>query len=106
MILTLTIIWVFVFGKYKNSPDSGIYYLSRAIEINDKSPNVNPNICDTYNNLGTWLFMKKDFNAAKDYYLKAVNMKPDNPLFITNLGFVYRELGDVNKAQECLSNGR
>jgi protein O-mannosyl-transferase len=91
----------YIYGKYKNNPDSGIYYLSKAIEINDRMRLNSPNISDTYNNLGTWLYMKRDFNKAKEYFIKAIDLKPDIPLFNNNLGLAYNELGDISKAKEC-----
>jgi tetratricopeptide (TPR) repeat protein len=90
----------YLYGKFKNNLDSGIYYMNKAIRINNSSPNLNPNIADTYNNLGTWLYMKGDFANAKEYYIKAMDIKPDNPLFVTNLGITYKALGQLDKANE------
>ena len=86
----------YLFGKYKNNLDSGIYFLSRAELIYNKNLDNNPNICDTYNNLGTWLYLKHDLLKAKDYYIKAINIKPDNTLFQNNMAIVERELQNVH----------
>ena len=58
----------------------------------------NKNIA-AYNNLGNVFKTLKKFDDAKENYLKAIKVKPDFINAITNLGNLYFELNDYQKAQ-------
>lgn len=52
-----------------------------------------------YNNLGIVAWYQRDLPAAKDAFLKAVEIRPAYPEGNNNLGAVYFEMGDPQKAQ-------
>lgn len=82
-------------GKIKQST----YYYRRAIALDDTfSP--------SYYNLGYNLeVFEKDFEGARDMYLKAILYDPKNHKAFSNLGGLYmNELDDKDKAHEYLKN--
>jgi tetratricopeptide (TPR) repeat protein len=57
-----------------------------------------------YTALGDTCYMKKDFDASKNYLFDAVNCPKgiENPFIMLRLGESLFELGEVNKAKEYL----
>jgi tetratricopeptide (TPR) repeat protein len=79
-------------GRY----DEALAYLRRA-QI------LRPNAADVMNNLGNVLLMKGDLDGAKDAYLKATELAPDNALMQWNLSQVSTrraQLGSKEAAED------
>ena len=53
-----------------------------------------------YNNLGLICQIQKDFICAKNWYEKALGTNPYNPVAHYNLGGLYDDLGDFNRASD------
>ena len=54
------------------------------------------------NNLGFLEMHDRNFEAAKDYFRKAIEVSPDYPLPYANLGFILTVEGDYEEAEEIL----
>ena len=54
-----------------------------------------------WNNLGVYLQADGDWAAARDAYLKVLELHSHNSGALHNLGFVYEQLGDVKKAEDA-----
>ena len=91
----------YLYGEYKKNYDKGIEHQERAIDIYNKIMMKGIDISYSYNLLATCWYMKKDYQKAKEYFLKAVELKPDYPLFISNLGLAYQQIGDKKNAEDC-----
>ena len=75
----------------------------KAIKFYDKAIKLNPNLADVYIRLGAvYLYDKQDYNNAIKCYKKAIELNPDQIDLYYTLGEVYFELGDKDKAIECL----
>lgn len=62
-----------------------------------------PNQPDVLNYLGySWIEQRINLEKAKNYIIKAVNLKPRDPYIVDSLGWAYFRLNDYNKAVEEL----
>lgn len=47
-----------------------------------------------------------DYDRAKEHYLKAIKLNPQDAYAYNRLGFVYEQAGDNDRALECYLNAR
>ena len=71
-----------------------------VIDKSNKLLNKNYNLPIIYNLLGTANFLLKDFQIAIKYYLKGINLEPNNEEIIRNLGKCYLSLKNYKEARE------
>lgn len=76
--------------EYINQVEEGVIsmYESKA------RPGTDMQLCD----LGYRRLQAKDYDKAKEYYEKALAVNPDNPYAILNMGVIYQEKGEIDKA--------
>jgi signal peptidase I len=55
-----------------------------------------------FNELGGIYFQKKDYEKARMYYQNALDIEPENPYALHNMGYAYWNTGDTKKAEEYL----
>jgi tetratricopeptide (TPR) repeat protein len=60
----------------------------------------NPYTWQGHNHLGAWLYMGHDIKGAFPHFLKATQLKPENPESHNNLGLAYAYFGEMDKAIE------
>jgi len=60
----------------------------------------NPNTWQGNNHLGAALYMRQDIKDAFKYFLRATELKPENPESHNNLGLAYSYFGMMDKAIE------
>ena len=61
-----------------------------------------PNFSQAYLNLSDLYFENKKSLKAKEIALKGLNVSPKNPEILANLGFICRNLGEINEAKQYL----
>lgn len=62
---------------------------------------LQPNLLSAKNMLGLSLLMDGQYDAALRQFKELVNKAPNNSIFLTGLGFVYRKLSDFSNAINC-----
>jgi len=76
----------------------------RALKIFETNTKKYQNqISSTYNNIGNIYRLNNEFENAIDYYNKSLDLKIEKNLSyttLTNLGFCYQNIGNINKAEE------
>ncbi len=81
-----------------------IYYSNKmydkALEVYDKSVNVNPGYASGYNGIGLVYNGKGEWDSAISQFLKAVKHNPDFASGYNNLGISYFRKGMVNESLE------
>jgi len=60
----------------------------------------NPFSWQAHNHLGAWLYMQGNWRGAAPHFLKATQLKPENPESHNNLGLTYSQNGEMDKAIE------
>ena len=65
---------------------------------------LSPNYLSAIFNLATLYAQSKKFNLAKEMFLKANNIKPQDPNINLNLGNIFFETGDFEKAISFFEN--
>ena len=61
-----------------------------------------PNFSQAYLNLSDLYFENKKSIKAKEIALKGLNVSPKSPEILSNLGFICRNLGEINEAKQYL----
>jgi TPR repeat protein len=79
------------YGQYRADPDRAMYFLERAVRINDRAT-------DGYNNLGIAYGMKGDQAKAVEMFSMAHRVDPANAEALYNLGAAYKRGGDWKNA--------
>lgn len=72
-----------------------------AIAAYQQAISFNPQMIESYNNLGNLLEHLTRYEKALEIYQKAVEIAPQNALLYRNLGVVYEKLGKVSDAMEA-----
>lgn len=78
---------------YYGDDERAIFYLKRAIEL-DK------NFAPAYENLGLKYRSLQNFEEAEKNFLRYAELLPDNPNSLQQLGTLYRDEGNFDKALE------
>ncbi len=68
----------------------------------DRVRKVNPNFAGLPNTIGQWLAAARQFEQAEKYYRQAIALAPEQSGPLTNLGLLYMQTGDEDKAEEIL----
>jgi len=63
---------------------------------------VNPNYAGLPNTIGQWLAAGRQFNQAEGYYRRAIELAPELAGPVTNLGCLYMQTGQEDKARTTL----
>ena len=50
--------------------------------------------------LGTLNLQKKNYKISEDYFLKSLELKPEDPVTLNNLGILNRNLDNIDKSIE------
>ena len=66
-------------------------------EVLKKNPNHFQSICF----LGTLSIQTKNFEKGKQLFYKAIEIQPNNANVHNNLGTIFKELGEFQKATSC-----
>ncbi|MDR1602499.1 MAG: tetratricopeptide repeat protein [Tannerella sp.] len=77
-----------------NRNEKAIQYLNTAIALDPNNP-------DLYQAMGSVFESEKNYDKAEENYLKAVELAPENPMALSNIGRVYynqgvAKLGEAN----------
>ena len=70
-------------------------YIATAAKVNDKYAGM-PNM------IGQWLAAGRQFKQAETHYLKAIELAPELAGPVTNLGLLYMQTGEEDKALKTL----
>jgi len=68
----------------------------------DKVEKISPGNADVHNTIGVWLAAGRQFEAAEKYYRRAMELAPEQAEPVTNLGLLYMQTGEEDKARETL----
>lgn len=82
-----------VYARHKNDVDTALIFLNKAIEINPKDHLA-------INNVGGLLLQAHKLELAKEYFNKALAIKPSFTKSIHGLGIVYEQLSDFSTSFE------
>ncbi|NEQ39464.1 MAG: tetratricopeptide repeat protein [Okeania sp. SIO3I5] len=66
-----------------------------------KAINQQPNLAESYANLGSIYAQQKQWQLAIECYQEAISIKPNFPGFYRNLGKIWQQLGKVELARDC-----
>lgn len=72
--------------------------LDKAAKIYAKILRSVPNHADTHHLVGLIAYQRKQYHVAEKHIIKAIKQQPQNPNFHGNLGIVYKDLGEPEKA--------
>ena len=112
----------YVYGKELNVLDSSIVYLENALSLallkNDLLENHNSDLkpkdantiraelFQTYKDLGVAYGMNGNYEKALETMLTAEKMNPSDKQLMTNIAQTYRQLGNIEKANEYFQKAR
>jgi len=82
--------------KIENTAANGIYHRNYSYYLETSPFEGIASFCF---NLGAAHYQKKEYDLALPYYLKAIEINPQNAYFHYNLGAVYQELKQYDKAK-------
>ena len=88
-----------IYGKYFNRLDSSIFYLEKSIA-------ANPDIQESYENLGTAYGMNLNLPAAINILNEGIKRFPNDSKLYYNLGVSYQIGGNKIKADECMAKAK
>jgi len=63
---------------------------------------INPKYAGMHNTIGDWLAAGRQFKQAEQHYLKAIELAPELAGPVTDLGLLYMQTGEEDKAFETL----
>ena len=67
---------------------------------------INPRCEELPNTIGQWLAASRQFKEAEKYYRRAMQLAPEQAGPVTNLGKLYMQTGDEDKAYTVLEKAR
>ncbi len=88
-----------IYGKYFNKLDSSVFYLEKSIK-------ANPDIAESYENLGTAYGMQNNLSAAINILNEGLKRFPNDSKLYYNLGVSYQISGNAAKAKECMDKSK
>ena len=63
---------------------------------------IDPNNADLHSTIGQWLVSGRQFDQAEKYYLRAIELAPEQAGPVANLGELYMQTGQEKKALDVL----
>lgn len=78
----------------------------KAKPIIDKVLAINPKCAAMYNTIGEWLAAGRQYKEAEAWYQKAIDACPELAEPRANLGLLYMQVGDEQKALEALTKAQ
>jgi len=81
------------FLNLKNTTKAEEYFTKAGTEYKD---------IRAFNELGNMAFEKKDYEKARGYYQNALEIEPENPNALHNMGYAYWNTGDTKNAEDYL----
>jgi tetratricopeptide (TPR) repeat protein len=84
-----------IYGKEMNNLDSALVYFERAYARNNRN-------YDVLTDLGIVHGMRGDLKSSLDYSLQALEINPNDPALLYNIGITYQNLGQPEQAKEFL----
>jgi superkiller protein 3 len=85
--------------KKNETMEEAIFYFEKAKEID-------PNIKEIYDLLGTLLLQLEQYDKAKEILEEGVELYPDSSTVWQNLSFLYAKLGEKEKAEEAFEKSK
>jgi len=86
-------------AKKKETMEDAIFYFEKAKEID-------PNIKEVYDLLGTLLLQLQQYDKAKAILEQGVELYPNSSTVWQNLSFLYAKLGDKKRAEEAFEKSK
>lgn len=86
-------------AKKNAAMEEAIFYFEKAKEID-------PNIKEVYDLLGTLLLQLEHYEKAKEVLEQGVELFPDSATIWQNLSFLYAKLGEKDKAEEAFEKSK
>jgi tetratricopeptide (TPR) repeat protein len=86
-------------AKKKSTMEEAIFYFEKAKELD-------PEIKEIYDLLGTLLLQLEQYEKAKEVLEQGVELFPDSSTVWQNLSFLYAKLGDKKKAEEAFEKSK
>ena len=80
--------------------------MEEAVDYFDKARELDPEIKEVYDLLGTLLLQLKQYERAKGLLEQGVERFPESASIWQNLSFVYAQLGDQKKAEEAFEKSK
>lgn len=78
--------------------------LVRALEMAQRALSREPGSAAYHDTVG-WIYFKMgDYQKARDYILKSLELQPDNPEVVEHMGDIFEKLDDWEKAREYWQN--
>ncbi len=84
-----------LFYNALGNPEEGVKYLTKLLELGDPTANVYGALSTTYMKLGK-------LGKAKEMILAFLNLEPDNPDALRNLGAMHTSQGDLENGLKYL----
>jgi len=81
-----------IYGRDLSNPDSGIYFLKKAVTYDPKR-------ADAWNNLGVFHFNRQEFRPAVGFYQQSIKLRPEYMEAWFNLGNAYVNLSIFDSAK-------
>jgi tetratricopeptide (TPR) repeat protein len=88
------------------SPDKKKELMAESAKYFEQAHQIDPEIKETYDLLGTLLLQLGEFDKAKKLLEQGVEIFPDSPSIWQNLSFLYAKTGDKKKAEEAFSRSK
>ncbi|MBI5888939.1 MAG: tetratricopeptide repeat protein [Deltaproteobacteria bacterium] len=73
-----------------------------ALKYYEKAATADRENADIYFIMGNLSYRMKLYNNAESYYLKAIELSPEKAVFFNNLGWLYMEMNQLDKAEETV----
>lgn len=77
---------------------------NKAIELYNKSIELNPNYVDAINNRGVVKYELENYKSAIDDYNKAIELDPNYSMAYNNKAFALMKIGELNKALDVVND--
>ncbi len=78
--------------------------LERALEMARRALAREPGSAAYHDTVGWIFFQMGDYQKARDYILKSLEIQPDNPEVVEHMGDIFEKLGEREKAREYWQN--
>ncbi len=73
-----------------------------ALKYYEKAATAYKDNADVFFVMGNLSYRMKLYNNAESYYFKAIELSPEKAVFFNNLGWLYMEMNQLDKAEETV----